>query len=164
MLWYSSFPTSLPFISKKKMCATTAEVDDVCPHWLDATWCILSKYLLLPGNCGLIVQDGAFFLTCAWDRCWLRMVPCVHICAAVCQSWDLLGLCKHVVSCSGIRFSMYRSLPSASARMRTLHFDRLFPTAHTYGSKIICADYFPPLTKPSVIIPWYWYIFSGRLF
>jgi len=92
------------------------------------------------------------------------MVPCIHICAAVSQSRDLLGLCKHVVSSSGIGLSMYKSLPSISARMRTLHFDRLFPTAHTYGSKIICADYFPPLTKPSVIIPWYWYIFSRTLF
>lgn len=129
------------------------------------TWCHVmhfEKYLLLPGSCCLIIQYGAFFLTCVWGRCWLRMVPCVHICAAVCQSRDLLGLCKHVVSSSGIGFSMYRSLPSISARMRTLHSDRLFPTAHTYGSKIICADRLPPLT--SVIIPWYWYIFCGRLF
>lgn len=92
------------------------------------------------------------------------MVPCIHICAVVYQSQDLLGLCKHVESSSGIGFSAYRSLPSISARMRTLHFDRLFPIAHTYGSKIICTDCFPPLTKPSFIIPWYWYIFSRRLF
>lgn len=80
------------------------------------------------------------------------MVPCIHIHAAVCQAQDLLGLSKHVVSSPGIGFSMYRSLPSISARMRTLCFDRLFPTAHTYVSKIICTDYFPLLTKPSVFI------------
>lgn len=95
------------------------------------------------------------FLICVWDRCWWRIVPCIHICTAVCWSRDLLGLCKHVVSSPGTGFSVQRSLPSISARMRTLHFDRLFPIAHTYGSKIICADCFPPLTKPSVIMPRY---------
>lgn len=57
---------------------------------------------------------------------------------------------------------MDRVMPSISARIRTLCFDKVFCISQPYAFEIICVDCFPPLTEPGTVIINYSLRFCSR--